>query len=71
MLRVTDSAGVVCMVPGIVSIVLAAGVTLLMAVFVLFGFTRMLRQRRIIMVDYPELPAPPPADKPGGPTLQA
>ena len=57
------------MVPGIVSIVLAAGVTLLMAVFVLFGLTRLFRSRRITMADLPELPAPPADGK--GPTMHA
>ncbi len=58
------------MVPGIVSIVLAAGVTLLMAVFVLFGVTRIFRTRRITMADLPELPAPPAGDG-KGPTMHA
>lgn len=59
------------MVPGIVSIVLAAGVTLLMAIFVLFGLTRIFRSRRITMADLPELPAPPVGDKGSGPTMHA
>jgi hypothetical protein len=59
------------MVPGVVSIVLAAGVALLMAVFILFGLTRIFRTRRITMADLPELPAPPAGDKGSGPTMQA
>lgn len=59
------------MVPGFVSIVLAAGAAFLMAVIVLFGVTRVFRSRRILMADLPELPAPPAGDKGPGPTMQA
>ena len=59
------------MVPGIVSIVLAAGAAFLMAIIVLFGLTRVFRSRRITMADLPELPAPPAGDKGAGPTMHA
>lgn len=59
------------MVPGIVSIVLAAGAAFLMAIIVLFGLTRVFRNRRITMADLPELPAPPAGEKGSGPTMQA
>jgi hypothetical protein len=53
-------------------IVLASVAALGMAGIVLFGVTRVFRQRRITLVDLPELPAPPAEDKPGaGPTMQA
>jgi hypothetical protein len=47
-----------------IPILLAGMAGLGMAGIVLFGATRIFRQRRITMVDYPELPAPPPAEKP-------
>ncbi|HVY89391.1 MAG TPA: hypothetical protein VG942_11015 [Hyphomonadaceae bacterium] len=60
-------------------IVLAGVVVLGMALIVLFGVTRIFRQRKITMVDYPELP-PPSAGSPNdrsaggasnGPTMNA
>ncbi|MDP3736127.1 MAG: hypothetical protein Q8R02_01980 [Hyphomonadaceae bacterium] len=51
-------------------IILAGAASVVMAAVVLFGITRVFRQRKITMVDYPELP--PPDDKKGsGPTMQA
>lgn len=51
-----------------IPIVLASVVTAGMAGFILYGLTRVFRQRKIHMVDYPELP-PPGDDK--APTRQA
>jgi hypothetical protein len=52
------------------SILIAGAATVVMVGVVLFGVTRVFRQRKITMVDYPELPPPSPDDK-GGPTRQA
>jgi len=63
----------------VAQIVLASVVVLGMAIIVVFGLTRIFRQRKITMVDYPELPPPSsasPDDKasasgPKGPTMNA
>ena len=44
-----------------IPILLAGMAALGMAGVIAFGATRIFRPRRIDMVDYPELPAPPPA----------
>ena len=54
-----------------IPIVLASVMTAGMAGLVVFGLTRVFRQRKINLVDYPELPAPSGDDKSGGPTRQA
>jgi hypothetical protein len=58
------------MVPGFVPIILAGAAAVGMGGVILFGVTRIFRQRKITMADLPELPAPP-GDKSGGPTMQA
>jgi hypothetical protein len=47
-----------------IPILLAGMAALGMAGVIAFGATRIFRPRRIDMVDYPELPAPPPAKAP-------
>lgn len=55
-----------------IPIVLASVMTAGMAGLVVYGVTRVFRQRKIHMVDYPELPPPSSGDdKSGGPTRQA
>lgn len=57
------------MVSGFVPIILAATAAAGMGGIVLFGLTRIFRQRKITLADLPELPAPP-SDRSGGPTVQ-
>jgi hypothetical protein len=53
-----------------VPLVILGVATVVMLALVVFGATRIFRQRRIHMADLPELPSP--GDKPGqGPTMQA
>jgi hypothetical protein len=54
-----------------IPIIIASVATVGMAGIILFGVTRVFRQRKITMVDYPELPPPPSDDKGEGPTQQA
>ena len=55
-----------------IPIVLASVMTAGMASVVVFGLTRVFRQRKIHMADYPELPPPSSGDDKGaGPTRQA
>ena len=54
-----------------IPIIFAGVATLGMAGVVLFGLTRVFRQRKITMVDFPELPPPSGDDQGGGPTRQA
>ncbi len=62
------------MIPGILPIVLAGVAAVGMGAVILFGMTRVFRQRKITMADLLELPAPSSDDKPGSgppPTMQA
>jgi len=59
------------MVPGMFPIVFAAVATVGMAGVVLFGVTRVFRQRKITMADLKELPAPPSEGAGSGPKMQA
>lgn len=55
-----------------IPIIFAGAATLGMVGVVLYGVTRVFRQRKITMVDFPELPPPSSDDKGGGgPTRQA
>jgi hypothetical protein len=51
------------------SILIAGAATVLMVGVVLFGVTRVFRQRKYTMADLPELP--PPSQDDNGPTRQA
>lgn len=52
--------------PMIAALIAVAGVSI-----VLLAVLGLMRPKRITLVDYPELPAPPKDDTSGGPTMQA
>jgi hypothetical protein len=59
------------MVPAFLPVVFASVAAVGMAGVVLFGVTRVFRQRKITMADLKELPAPPGENSGSGPPMQA